>query len=157
MARWQHYFIHWSRVHISISRATKFSVSTTLRARALLMTAHKLAPRQHGVHILFGTFAAYSGELQEAPGHFDAVQGVDPLFPAIRANRGVAYYFAGRFDDVKWVFLELLTEYPQRTALECGKRQTASAKDCEFCARQRRYRKIPSIFASDHLRTIGRA
>ena len=85
-------------------------------ARALLMTARKLAPRQPGVHMLFGTVAAYSGELQEALAHLDAAQEVDPLFPAIRANRGVAYYFAGQFDDANRVFLELLTEYPQRTA-----------------------------------------
>ncbi len=85
-------------------------------ARALLMTARKLAPRQPGVHMLFGTVAAYSGELQEALAHLDAAQEVDPLFPAIRANRGVAYYFAGRFDDANRVFLELLTEYPQRTS-----------------------------------------
>ena len=85
-------------------------------ARALLMTARKLAPRQPGVHMLFGTVAAYSRELQEALAHLDAAHEVDPLFPAIRANRGVAYYFAGQFDDANRVFLELLTEYPQRTA-----------------------------------------
>ena len=85
-------------------------------ARALLMTARKLAPRQPGVHMLFGTVAAYSRELQGALAHFDAAQEVDPLFPAIRANRGVAYYFAGQFDEANRVFLELLTEYPQRTA-----------------------------------------
>ncbi len=85
-------------------------------ARMLLMTARKLAPRQPGVHMLFGTVAAYSGELQEALAHLDAAQEVDPLFPAIRANRGVAYYFAGQFDDANRVFLDLLTEYPQRTA-----------------------------------------
>ncbi len=84
-------------------------------AQALLLTARKLAPRQPGVHMLFGTLAAYNGALDDALGHFDAAQEVDPLFPAIRANRGVAYYFAGRFDDANRVFLELLTEYPQRT------------------------------------------
>jgi len=84
-------------------------------ARALLLTARKLAPRQPGVHMLFGTLAAYDGELQDALGHFDSAQEVDPLFPAIRANRGVAYYFAGQYDDANRVFLELLTEYPQRT------------------------------------------
>ncbi len=85
-------------------------------ARALLMTARKLAPRQPSVHMLFGTVAAYCGELQEALAHLDAAQEVDPLFPAIRANRGVAYYFAGQYDHANRVFLELLTEYPQRTA-----------------------------------------
>ena len=84
-------------------------------ARALLMTARKLAPRQPGVHMLFGTVASYSGELEQALTHLDAAQEVDPLFPAIRANRGVAYYFAGQYDDANRVFLELLTEYPQRT------------------------------------------
>ena len=84
-------------------------------AQTLLLTARKLAPRQPGVHMLFGTLAAYNGALQDALGHFDAAQEVDPLFPAIRSNRGVAYYFAGRYDDANRVFLELLTEYPQRT------------------------------------------
>jgi len=85
-------------------------------ARALLLEARKLAPRLPTVHMLFGTAAAYCGELEEALGHLDAAQEVDPLFPAIRANRGVAYYFAGEFDDANRVFLDLLTEYPQRTA-----------------------------------------
>ncbi len=84
-------------------------------AQTLLLTARKLAPRQPGVHMLFGTLAAYNGALQDALGHFDAAQEVDPLFPAIRSNRGVAYYFAGQYDDANRVFLELLTEYPQRT------------------------------------------
>ena len=84
-------------------------------ARTLLSTARKLAPRLPGVHMLFGTLAAYDGELQDALHHFDSAQEVDPLFPAIRANRGVAYYFAGQYDDANRVFLELLTEYPQRT------------------------------------------
>lgn len=84
-------------------------------ARALLLIARKLAPRQPGVHMLFGTLAAYSGELADALGHLDAAQEVDPGFPAIRANRGVAYYFAGQYDHANRVFLELLTEYPQRT------------------------------------------
>ncbi len=84
-------------------------------ARALLMTARKLAPRQPGVHMLFGTVASYNGELEQALGHLDAAQEVDPLFPAIRSNRGVAYYFAGQFDEANRVFLELLTEFPQRT------------------------------------------
>ena len=66
--------------------------------------------------MLFGTVASYSGELEQALSHLDAAQEVDPLFPAIRANRGVAYYFAGQYDDANRVFLELLTEYPQRTA-----------------------------------------
>ena len=84
-------------------------------ARALLMTARKLAPRQPGVHMLFGTVASYNGDLKQALGHLDAAQEVDPLFPAIRSNRGVAYYFAGQFDEANRVFLELLSEYPQRT------------------------------------------
>lgn len=85
-------------------------------ARTLLLAARKLAPRHPGVHMLMGTAASYCGELQQALDHLDAAQEVDPLFPAIRANRGVAYYFAGQFDDANRVFLELLTEYPQRTS-----------------------------------------
>ena len=69
-----------------------------------------------GVHMLMGTAASYYGELQAALDHLDSAQEVDPLFPAIRANRGVAYYFAGQFDEANGVFIELLTEYPQRTA-----------------------------------------
>lgn len=63
-----------------------------------------------------GTAASYCGELEVALDHLDSAQEVDPLFPAIRANRGVAYYFAGQFDDANRVFIDLLTEYPQRTA-----------------------------------------
>ncbi len=85
-------------------------------ARALLLTARQLAPRHPGVHMLMGTAASYCGELARALDHLDAAQEVDPLFPAIRANRGVAYYFAGQFDEANRVFLELLTEYPQRTS-----------------------------------------
>jgi tetratricopeptide (TPR) repeat protein len=85
-------------------------------ARELLLTARKLAPRHPGVHMLMGTAASYCGELAQALDHLDAAQEVDPLFPAIRANRGVAYYFAGQFDGANRVFLELLTEYPQRTS-----------------------------------------
>ena len=85
-------------------------------ARELLLTARKLAPRHPGVHMLMGTAASYCAELRAALAHFDAAHELDPLFPAIRANRGVAYYFAGQFDDANRVFLELLTEYPQRTA-----------------------------------------
>jgi tetratricopeptide (TPR) repeat protein len=85
-------------------------------ARSLLLTARKLAPRHPGVHMLMGTTASYCGELAQALGHLDAAQEVDPLFPAIRANRGVAYYFAGQFDEANRVFVELLTEYPQRTS-----------------------------------------
>ena len=65
--------------------------------------------------MLLGTLSAYNGELPDALNHFDSAQEVDPLFPAIRANRGVAYYFSGQYDDANRVFLELLTEYPQRT------------------------------------------
>jgi tetratricopeptide (TPR) repeat protein len=85
-------------------------------ARELLLSARKLAPRHPGVHMLMGTAASYCGELHAALAHLDAAQEVDPLFPAIRANRGVAYYFAGQFDEANRVFLDLLTEYPQRTA-----------------------------------------
>lgn len=85
-------------------------------ARELLLTARKLAPRHPGVHMLMGTAASYCGDLAQALDHLDAAQEVDPLFPAIRANRGVAYYFAGQFEAANRVFLELLTEYPQRTA-----------------------------------------
>lgn len=85
-------------------------------AGELLLQARKLAPRHPGVHMLMGTAASYCGRLDEALGHLDAAQEVDPLFPATRANRGVAYYFARRFDDANRVFLELLTEYPQRTS-----------------------------------------
>jgi tetratricopeptide (TPR) repeat protein len=85
-------------------------------ARELLLKARKLAPRNPGVHLLMGTAASYNGELAQALEHLDAAQEVDPLFPAIRANRGVAYYFGGQFDDANRVFIELLTEYPQRTA-----------------------------------------
>jgi len=85
-------------------------------ARELLLSARKLAPRHPGVHMLMGTAAAYCGELAAALDHLDSAQEVDPLFPAIRANRGVAYYFAGQFDDANRVFIDLLTEYPQRTA-----------------------------------------
>jgi len=85
-------------------------------ARALLLTARKLAPRHPGVHMLMGTAASYCGELAQALDHLDSAQEVDPLFPAIRANRGVAYYFCGHFDEANRVFLDLLTEYPQRTA-----------------------------------------
>ena len=85
-------------------------------ARELLLTARKLAPRHPGVHMLMGTAASYCGELDAALDHLDSAQEVDPLFPAIRANRGVAYYFARQFDDANRVFLDLLTEYPQRTA-----------------------------------------
>lgn len=84
--------------------------------RALLLTARKLAPRHPGVHMLMGTAASCSGELAQALDHLDSAQEVDPLFPAIRANRGVAYYFARQFDEANRVFLELLTEYPQRTS-----------------------------------------
>ena len=66
--------------------------------------------------MLMGTAASYCGELDDALNHLDAAQEVDPLFPAIRANRGVAYYFCKHFDDANRVFLELLTEYPQRTS-----------------------------------------
>lgn len=66
--------------------------------------------------MLMGTAASYCGRLDEALRHLDAAQEVDPLFPAIRANRGVAYYFARRFDDANRVYIELLTEYPQRTS-----------------------------------------
>lgn len=85
-------------------------------ARELLLTARKLAPRHPGVHMLMGAAASYCGELAAALDHLDSAQEVDPLFPAIRADRGVAYYFAGQFDDANRVFIELLTEYPQRTA-----------------------------------------
>jgi len=85
-------------------------------ARELLLTARKLAPRHPGVHMLMGTVASYCGELGAALDHFDAAQEVDPLYPAIRANRGVAYYFSGRYDDANRVFLDLLSEYPQRTS-----------------------------------------
>ena len=87
-----------------------------LAARELLLTARKLAPRHPGVHMLMGTAASYCGELAAALDHLDAAQEVDPLFPAIRANRGVAYYFAGQCDEANRVFIDLLTEYPQRTA-----------------------------------------
>jgi tetratricopeptide (TPR) repeat protein len=85
-------------------------------ARGLLLTARKLAPRHPGVHMLMGTAASCSGELAEALAHMDSAQELDPLFPAIRANRGVAYYFAGQFKAANRVFLELLVEYPQRTS-----------------------------------------
>ena len=85
-------------------------------ANDLLLQARKLAPRHPGVHMLMGTAASYCGELDDALNHLDAAQEVDPLFPAIRANRGVAYYFCKHFDDANRVFLELLTEYPQRTS-----------------------------------------
>jgi tetratricopeptide (TPR) repeat protein len=85
-------------------------------ARELLLAARKLAPRHPGVHMLMGTAASYSGELAEALAHLDSAQELDPLFPAIRANRGVAYYFAGQFEAANQVFLELLVEYPQRTS-----------------------------------------
>ncbi len=66
--------------------------------------------------MLFATLAAYCGDLRDALSQFDAAQEVAPLFPACRANRGVAYYFAGQLNGANRVFLDLLTEYPQRTA-----------------------------------------
>ena len=101
---------------ISIWRRTRFTEYDFAAANDLLLQARKLAPRHPGVHMLMGTAASYCGELDDALNHLDAAQEVDPLFPAIRANRGVAYYFCRHFDDANRVFLELLTEYPQRTS-----------------------------------------
>ena len=97
---------------ISIWRRTRFITSNDFAAaNDLLLQARKLVPRHPGVHMLMGTAASYCGELDDALNHLDAAQEVDPLFPAIRANRGVAYYFCKHFDDANRVFLELLTEY----------------------------------------------
>ncbi len=85
-------------------------------AATLLARARKLAPRHPGVHMLLGTLASYSGEFDAALAHLEAAQEVDPLFPAIRANRAVALYFACRFEDAERTCAELLSEYPQRTS-----------------------------------------
>ena len=85
-------------------------------AGEMLLTARKLAPRHPGVHMLLGTAAGYCGDTEQALTHFDSAQELDPLYPAIRANRGVSLYFGGRYDDANRVYLDLLTEYPQRTA-----------------------------------------
>jgi tetratricopeptide (TPR) repeat protein len=85
-------------------------------AQALLLEARRLAPRHPGVHLLLGTVASYCGDLSAALDHMASAEEVDPLFPAIRANRGVAYYFAGQFEDANRTFIDLLTEYPQRTS-----------------------------------------
>ena len=87
-----------------------------LSAGEMLLTARKLAPRHPGVHMLLGTAAGYCGDTEQALTHFDSAQELDPLYPAIRANRGVSLYFGSRYDDANLVYLDLLTEYPQRTA-----------------------------------------
>ncbi|MBS0313217.1 MAG: tetratricopeptide repeat protein [Proteobacteria bacterium] len=85
-------------------------------ARELLRQALTLAPRQPGVHLLLGTIASYEARLDEALQHLDAAQELDPLYPAIRANRGVAWLFCGHYTEAARVFSELLALHPQRNA-----------------------------------------
>lgn len=97
--------------------ADKIYYEYDFRAASILLgQARKLAPRHPGVHMLLGTLASYSGDFDAALAHLDGAQEVDPLFPAIRANRAVALYFARRFEDATRTCVELLSEYPQRTS-----------------------------------------
>ena len=85
-------------------------------ARELLRQALTLAPRHPGVHLLLGTIASYEARLDEALQHLDAAHELDPLYPAIRANRGVAWLFCGHYTEAARVFSELLALHPQRNA-----------------------------------------
>jgi tetratricopeptide (TPR) repeat protein len=85
-------------------------------SRTLLNRAVQIAPRFPGGHMLLGTLNSYDGNLEAALLSFDAAHAVDPLFPATRANRVVALYFAGKFEAAIDSALALLDEFPQRSS-----------------------------------------